>query len=170
MRNDSLNGVSCIAANSCVAVGSEVTVTGQVGITAPLAMRWDGSRWHALAVRLPSSAVQGQLSSVSCKPGGCLAVGGYSLKYSGLFVLAEYWNDSTWALARLAFPPGPQHPSLRALSCVTVGQCVATGGYDKLGSFASPLAAPGTAVSGRGPSRPCARVSRATMSSAASRA
>jgi hypothetical protein len=140
-RNDTLNAVSCLSANSCVAVGSEATVTGQTETVAPAAMRWDGSPWHALAVRLPSGAVQGGLSSVSCKPGGCLAVGSYSPAQPGSFALAEYWNDSTWTPVSLAFPPGPQLPSLRAVSCVTVSQCVATGNYEKLGSAASALAA-----------------------------
>jgi hypothetical protein len=140
-RNDTLNAVSCLSANSCVAVGSEATVTGQTETVAPAAMRWDGSRWHALAVRLPSGAGQGALSSVSCKPGGCLAVGNYSPAQPGSFAFAEYWNDSTWAPVPLAFPPGPQRPSLRAVSCVTAGQCVATGNDEKPGSAASALAA-----------------------------
>jgi hypothetical protein len=31
----------------------------------------------------------------------------------------------------LVFPPGPPDPSLLAVSCVTIGQCVATGQYDE---------------------------------------
>jgi hypothetical protein len=140
-RNDSLNAVSCLSANSCVAVGSEYIVTGQAATMAPTAMRWDGSRWHTLAVRLPSGAVEGTLSSVSCKPGGCLAVGNYDPAHPGSPALAEYWNDSTWTPVTLAFPPGPQGPFLQAVSCVTVGQCVATGNYGGPRSAASALAA-----------------------------
>jgi hypothetical protein len=142
LRNDTLQAVSCLSANSCVAVGTEVTVIGQGQFPAPVAMRWDGSRWHTLAVRLPSGAVQATLSSVSCNPGGCLAVGGYApAAGAGSFALAEYWNDSTWTPVTLAFPPGPSSPSLRAVSCVTAGQCVAAGDYENASGFASPLAA-----------------------------
>lgn len=139
--NDSLNSVSCLSADSCVAVGTAATVTGQTETMAPAAMRWDGSQWHALAVPLPSGGVQGQLSGVSCKPGGCLAVGNYSPREAGFLPLAEYWNDSAWTAVPLTFPPGPPRPSLRAVSCVTAAQCVATGSYGKLGGFASALAA-----------------------------
>lgn len=140
-HNDSLNAVSCLSADSCVAVGSDAAVTGETETETPAAMRWDGSQWHELDVRMPSGGVQGQLSSVSCKFGGCLAVGGYSTKDRGFLVLAEYWSGSTWTPVPLAVPPGPLRPSLRAVSCVTAGQCVATGSYGKLGSFTSPLAA-----------------------------
>ena len=139
-RNDTLNAVSCFSANSCVAVGSTATVTGQTQTITPAAMRWDGSRWSALNVQMPSGGVQGQLSSVSCTSGKCLAVGSYSTKDLGFLALAEYWNDSTWTGAPLAFPPGPPRPSLQAISCVPAGQCVATGSYGKFGSFDSALA------------------------------
>jgi hypothetical protein len=137
-RNDRLSAVSCLSADSCVAVGTEVILTGRVsegwqsGTDAPMAMRWDGSRWHRLAARLPSGANGGTLASVSCKPGGCLAVGLYSTPPDhGTFPLAEYWNDSTWAPVTLALPPGPGDSSpLSAVSCVTARQCIATGDHE----------------------------------------
>jgi hypothetical protein len=99
-----------------------------VDIEAPMAVRWDGSRWHRLAVRLPTGAARGTLASVSCKPGGCLAVGVYfTPPNGGVFALAEYWNDSTWTPVTLAFPPGPRDQSLGAVSCVTASHCVAVG-------------------------------------------
>jgi len=142
MRNDSLSAVSCLAANSCVAVGTEVAVTGESRLQSPIAMRWDGSRWHALAVRLPSGAGPAVLSSVSCKPGGCLAVGiYYPPANAGQFAFAEYWDDSAWAPVPLSLPRGPAVPALSAVSCVTVSECVATGGSEEPGSISAPLAA-----------------------------
>jgi hypothetical protein len=93
-----------------------------------MAMRWDGSRWHRLAARLPSGANYGTLASVSCKPGGCMAVGAYATPPDQVtFALAEYWNDSTWAPVPLTLPPGPGNHELHAVSCVTARQCTATG-------------------------------------------
>jgi len=68
-RNDALSSVSCLSVDSCVAVGTELTLTGRVfdgwpsGTDAPMAMRWDGSRWHRLAARLPSGANRATLAS-----------------------------------------------------------------------------------------------------------
>lgn len=141
-RNDYLSAVSCASASSCVAVGTETTGRGMQGTTAPVAVRWDGSRWRPLATRLPSGAGGGRLASVSCKPGGCLAVGEYfTAPGYGDVALAEYWDDSTWAPVALAFPPGPGIQSLEAVSCVTARRCVVAGYYNGARVADSPLAA-----------------------------
>jgi hypothetical protein len=111
------------------------------GTTAPVAVRWDGSRWRRLAVRLPSGAGGGMLHSVSCKPGGCLAVGEYFPASGGDFAVAEYWDDSAWAPVAVAFPPGPGTQSLAAVSCVTARWCAAAGYYNSARVGDSPLAA-----------------------------
>jgi len=141
-RSDYLSAVSCVSASSCVAVGVETVGAGMRGTTVPVAVRWDGSRWRRLAVRLPSGAAEGMLHSVSCKPGGCLAVGEYfPASGYGDVALAEYWDDSAWAPVALAFPPGPGNQALAAVSCVTARWCAAAGYYNSARGGDSPLAA-----------------------------
>ena len=147
-RNDALSAVSCLSADSCVAVGMEDTSTGpvvdgwQAGTHAPMATWWDGSRWHRTVAPLPSGGNYGTLASVSCKPGGCLAVGFYYAPPDhDPFALAEFWDDSTRAPVTLAFPPGPRYQSLSAVSCVTARWCIATGYYHDAGGTDRPVAA-----------------------------
>jgi len=94
-----LAGVSCTAASACTAVGS--FYTSAAGPQRTLAERWDGHGWQAQ--RTVSRGAASQLASVSCVPGGCLAVG----------QPAQVWTGGRWRIAAGG-------AGLASLSCVSV--------------------------------------------------
>jgi hypothetical protein len=135
----SLTSVSCSSARSCVAVGSSARPGGHAQ---PVAIRMQGRRWSWL--RLPVvHGFDGVLNSVSCRTGGCVAVGfafhpttGGAQIGRGL-VIARWqggWTvrtltppadttagaaaSSSEELAAVSCPPA------RATSCVAVGSWV----------------------------------------------
>jgi hypothetical protein len=69
-----LHGSDCATPTDCWAVGSAIE-TSLMPTFAPLAERWDGSRWVAARTR-SSYRGQAELTSVSCTPDGvCVSVG-----------------------------------------------------------------------------------------------
>jgi hypothetical protein len=124
---DVVDDVSCLQPGNCLAVGENYD--GGKGYGSPLAYLWNGSTWTASSVPLPAGATGGFLLSVSCQPGGCLAVGSYA-RYSVSYPLAEFWNGSTWTSApQPADPSGAAFVNLEGVSCFSLANCVAVGGY-----------------------------------------
>ncbi|HEV2374622.1 MAG TPA: hypothetical protein VGS19_20985 [Streptosporangiaceae bacterium] len=119
-----LSGVSCAAASACMAVGSYQDSSGH---QLTLAESWDGTSWDNQPTVDPADARNIALSAVSCTAAtACVAVGqyqqvGYGYPYRPL---AEAWNGTTWSRQQA---PGPQGSTMNAVSCVTVGSCVAVG-------------------------------------------
>ena len=77
-----LNGVSCVDARSCFAAGQLYSnVSGSQSRTAPLIIRWNGSRWTRASIpRTPAQSnaplQHGALNAIACVPhGACVAVG-----------------------------------------------------------------------------------------------
>src|SRR6266446_5893085 len=70
--NGLLNWDSCSSPVSCIAVGSFVR---EDGIGSALAERWDGSTWGMVPTPNPAGASASSLAGVSCRSGGCMAVG-----------------------------------------------------------------------------------------------
>jgi len=140
-----LNGVSCLSAKDCVAVGERLVAN--VG-SFPLAEQWNGKNWRVLPVKLPAgSKDEANLSAVSCRPGGCVAVGGYAPihdLYAGPgavpAVLVESWNGTRWSLDKVSLPSGTVNAGLWAVSCLTARDCLATGGYLLKDGRSAPLA------------------------------
>ena len=60
VQADQLNGVACRSAGDCLAVGADYH-TGT-----PLAETWNGTRWRAVSVTLPSGASGALLDGVAC--------------------------------------------------------------------------------------------------------
>lgn len=117
-----LNGISCTSTQFCMAVGD-------VGSKA-LAERWDGSRWHFMA--LPKATTSGftgpSFSNVGCgAPNSCMAVG--LAKASGVLGAVEHWNGRAWKEQPTPTLPGAKAGNLGDVSCPTAGECIAVGSY-----------------------------------------
>jgi hypothetical protein len=135
----SLTSVSCSSERSCVAVGSSARPGGHAQ---PVALRMQGRRWSSL--RLPVvRGFDGVLNAVSCRTGGCVAVGFAFHPTSGSgqigrgLVIAR--RRRGWTVRTLAPPAGTAAaatvssseelaavscPPARATACVAVGSSV----------------------------------------------
>jgi hypothetical protein len=119
-----LNDSSCLKAGDCVTVGEHVTS----GKPAAVADAWNGTKWTATAVHLPTGGTAGFLSSVSCVTGGCVAVGSYT--HGSTSGLAEFYNGTTWTAGKQpAGVTGASQVVLESVSCVASNNCVAAGYY-----------------------------------------
>ena len=142
-QDSSLYGVSCTSAGNCEAVGSVDTATdgGQAMVVSESAGVWG----QASEVLQPSNAttsdISAGLSSVSCvSPGNCEAVGSYvdlwSMAGEDLQPMVVAETNGTWQQAtEVALPAGAntagdQYSWLESVSCVSVGNCEAGGGYE----------------------------------------
>jgi hypothetical protein len=123
----SMFGVSCVSASNCVAVGEDWANSH------PVVERWNGARWTATSLPLPSSTDTAVLGEVSCiSANSCIAVGNYSANYLNAAtyqMLAESWNGRSWTRLRLPDPSGGYGYDLGSPSCATAGRCVLTGVY-----------------------------------------
>jgi hypothetical protein len=114
---DQLNGVACASARDCLAVGADYhTAT-------PLAKAWNGTRWRAVSVRLPSGYSLALLDGVACPRTYCMVVG-VAIKGTASEALAETWNGKVW---KPVPPPAPAGSHLSAVSCLSPKNCVAVG-------------------------------------------
>jgi len=120
VQADQLNGVACRSAGDCLAVGADYH-TGT-----PLAETWNGTRWRAVSVTLPSGASGALLDGVACPAatGTHCVVAGVLLKGSTGEALAETWNGTAWTPM---LPPAPAGSHLSAVSCLSPNSCVAVG-------------------------------------------
>ena len=141
-----LEGISCPRGGACLAVGAVGLDQGQPGV--PIARRWNGRRWVAMAVGVRGSG--GQLEGVSCSSArSCIAVG---LQAVGEFaspqrevlpksmqLIVERYDGRRWTPQRApevtatfnqfdSRPLAVVLPSLTSVSCLTAGTCVAVGG------------------------------------------
>ncbi|MGA2470302.1 MAG: hypothetical protein ABSG64_06395 [Solirubrobacteraceae bacterium] len=129
---NTLAAVSCLSATWCVAVGSTELET-------PLAERWNGVSWTALATAsLPAGGNEALLRAVSCAaPDDCVAAG-TSFSAGGEAVLVERYAAGVWR--RVQVPPIADTPALSGVSCPTAGWCLAVGTTGAAGSAgAQPL-------------------------------
>jgi hypothetical protein len=129
---DVLTSTSCVWAKDCLAVGYNYTANNSAS-GAPITALWNGSGWKAISVPLPAGALGAQLTSVSCKPGGCLATGTYRIAGGRDFPLAASWTGHSWSFAKPPVPAGGisavRSAYLNAVSCSTSTSCVAVGEY-----------------------------------------
>jgi hypothetical protein len=132
-----LGGVSCRSATNCVAVGitdEPIFVTDELTNTTdhPVALIWNGRKWAASTVTMPSGQ-PGGLDGVSCwSVSRCVAVGNYFARPKGSpatgksTLIAARWNGARWSVAKL---PTPGYDAwLNAVSCVSASSCLAVGG------------------------------------------
>jgi hypothetical protein len=123
---DIISDVSCFHAGDCVAVGGNVTSNGSGNL--PLAYLWNGTAWKQTSLHLPSGIKYADLNSVSCKPGGCLAVGRYQ-RGTKFYPLAEDWTGTRWTDPLPQVPSGALDATAEAVSCYSATFCVMTGSY-----------------------------------------
>jgi hypothetical protein len=118
---------SCFHAGDCLSVGEHFA-----GKASPVAYKWNGSKWGATGVPLPSGASAGWIGSVSCKTAtasGCVAVGSYQ-HGSDYYGLAEYFNGNSWVAGHQpATVSGAYQVVLESVSCLNANDCVAAGYY-----------------------------------------
>jgi hypothetical protein len=129
---DELTSVSCVWAKDCLTVGFNYTANNSAS-GAPITALWNGSGWRVSQVPLPAGSLGAQLTSVSCKPGGCLATGTYRISGGRDFPLAASWTGRSWAFAQPPVPAGGisavRSAYLNAVSCASPRSCVAVGEY-----------------------------------------
>jgi hypothetical protein len=131
-----LGGVSCRSASNCVAVGSTnepIFVTNELTDTTdhPVALTWNGKKWAASTVPIPSGQ-PGVLDGVSCwSVSRCVAVGNYFARPKGapaagrITFMSERWNGAKWSLTKM--PTSGFDIWLNDVSCVSASSCLAVG-------------------------------------------
>ncbi len=118
---DTLASVSCPTADSCMATGSFALAGSR---TSPMALSWDGSAWHLLAVPLKADRDGEKLDLVSCAT--ATACTGLAAVVAGLHDVSDYeWDGSTWT--RFRSGPGSVAGGISGLSCPAADQCTAVG-------------------------------------------
>jgi hypothetical protein len=91
---------------------------------------WNGTAWATQTAPIPSSAISGELSSVSCTAvNSCLAVGSYEASTGISQTLAERWNGTAWNISSTPNPTGATGSYLSGISCYTATLCTAVGHY-----------------------------------------
>ena len=107
---------------SCRPIVPTIAVCEAVGIagtddpsnpTAPIAERWNGSRWDAQSVPTPKNGTDTVFVGVSCHPANlCTAVGDYVEATSGARLsFVERWNGSSWKLQKIPTAVGEPIPA-----------------------------------------------------------
>jgi len=138
-----LSGVSCVSAKHCVAVGS--STNAKTGAGTALARIWNGTKWSAVAVRLPAGADDSVLLGVSCMSASyCVAIGAYA-KSSGANAptnaFAVTWKGTGWTAVTLPKPAtGAPVTIPTSVSCAAAGKCLAIGMYGTVSGNPRPLA------------------------------
>jgi len=118
-----LTGVSCRSATWCAAVGYAPSGAGR-GPNLPLALRWNGTSWSAMALPLPAGYISGTLAGVSCvSTSGCVAVGTGQPSRGSVTPFSETWNGTAWTPSTV---PGPG-AALTGVACTSGVSCVAVG-------------------------------------------
>jgi hypothetical protein len=121
---NSLNGVSCAAANACVAVGGYQTSGFAPNRT--LVERLSGSSWTVQSSQTPAGANTALLYGVSCSTASaCTAVGGWGTSSgSTTQTLAERMVGSSWTIQATPTPSGT-FVSGSSVSCRAARACTA---------------------------------------------
>ncbi len=136
-----ISKISCGSPAFCLAIGADFNLTAQN--VSSVALGWNGRAWRILAVPAIKGVSEVALTGVSCKAGGCVAVGQdiSDTVSGGLGMFAVTWNGR----GTLRLTPVPPAPSgvisvgLNAVSCVTARYCVAVGSVLNNGTTTSPM-------------------------------
>jgi hypothetical protein len=119
-----LSGVSCRSAAWCIAVGS-VPNSADPASNVPLALRWNGVGWSALAVPTPSGETTATLAGVWClSRSDCVAVGTGESSDGTVTSFSQTWNGTVWTPSPV---PGTG-TQLSGVTCTSGTSCIAVGG------------------------------------------
>jgi hypothetical protein len=134
--------VWCTAASNCWAAGQDGAYSGPNETVFNQALRWNGSKWKAVATPDPGGTAANDASAlggVRCaSASNCWAVGSYGA--ISPFLLrneALHWNGTKWSLATTPDPGGTStndFNELASLSCPTATSCWAAGEYGTEGA------------------------------------
>jgi hypothetical protein len=131
-----LGVVSCVTPSECLAVAADYIENGSADQKAS-AQQWNGKEWKLLSQPIPepTGSTSYELSSVSCFPSACMAVGTY-VREGKIRPLAERWNGKEWTLETVPMPipaePGAElgfKVELAGVSCSSAAVCTAVGNY-----------------------------------------
>jgi hypothetical protein len=131
--------VSCKGVGDCAAVGYYTDTSGQEDVAA---FTETNGTWGApVQVQVPSNAIAhdgASLNGVSCTSvGNCVAVGAYEDTSGGVQAMIATETNGVWGQADEvisdlpvnAAPPDGEDAALVAITCLSAGNCVATGHY-----------------------------------------
>lgn len=134
------NSVSCVAPGTCVAVGGFTRAAGgYVAFTmASSGGSWSEGRPVEFAPNVEHATPSATLTSVSCvSVGNCTAVGYFRNQVGDDEAFTVTLSGGTWGQARRAefdstdpsVPSANPSAQLYSVSCVSVGNCTAVGGF-----------------------------------------
>jgi outer membrane protein OmpA-like peptidoglycan-associated protein len=129
--------VACATSGACVAVGS---YSGAAGTAALLDVEIAGT-WNVVTAQLPADASTAStvnvLDAVACPSAGNCVVAGQASVASGTAALVDVETSGTWANDAVPLPANAStsapNNSLGAVTCASVGNCVAVGSYVNTG-------------------------------------
>lgn len=132
-RTNRFLDVVCASGGSCVAVGSYTT---SVGTLALLDVDASGT-WSLVTAPLPTGASSANsdnvLDAAACPGVGDCVVAGQASVPGGIAALLDVQTSGTWTNVAVPLPPGASSSapsnSLDAVTCTSVGNCVAVGSY-----------------------------------------
>jgi hypothetical protein len=108
----------------CTAVGTSTSS----GVDAPMAQRWDGTRWALQSPALKAGATHTRLFGVDCPSTiRCIAVGNSEASGSGAVTLAELWNENRWFIQSTPVPANATSSELTDVGCNSTADCFAVG-------------------------------------------
>ena len=139
--SNSLNSVSCNAADSCEAVG-QMLGTNDEPVT--LAEEWNGSVWTIQSTPVPANSQSSSLTAVSCtSASSCTAIGQYPsssvTNFGELQTLAEVWDGTAWSIPATPDPSSTAQNLLSGVSCGASTACTAVGQYTDPGGIPATL-------------------------------
>ena len=146
-----LTSVSCPAIRECVAVGQYLD--SRTSFQGMYVAESQGVWRRAGALELPANAnptvgdEAADLTSVSCpSPGNCAAVGHYGASTTPSLAMATTETRGVWGRAVQIKPPaganttlGHEIAELGSVTCISSGDCVATGQYNDSHDDAQPM-------------------------------
>jgi hypothetical protein len=125
-----LTSIACPSSSMCLAVGGWFGFAAHKRVVlAPLAARFDGSRWSVI----PVPVADAYLGSVACASAtDCVAIGASgvmpSLSGPPPTPISLAFDGSAWSPITFAAVPGVSQLAPVAVSCPSSGACVAVGG------------------------------------------
>jgi hypothetical protein len=120
-----LNSVGCSSGSACTAVGASLTSSGDF---APVAERWNGTRWAIQPTPSPSMAHGDFLYAVACPADLACTALGFSHASGTPLTMAQHWNGTNWAIQRTPNPTGAASSQMYGVACTSPSACIGVGG------------------------------------------
>jgi hypothetical protein len=124
--------ISCVLTTDCLGIKGSSS-QGDGGASTPTrVVRWNGSSWKSVGLRLPKGTKSHDLLGVSCRGvKSCLVVGDYYTSTSDTAtshaLALSYNGTSLKPTPTVPLPKGMPYVALTGVSCATTRYCVAVG-------------------------------------------